>query len=636
MSDDHKYLNNNKIKSLKNSNNNISNIPNSTNSYEYYSNKQKEILKKNKNFQRIINMIKKNNLDNNHQLSTENLAKNLNSSKKKKTNKTDKNININYKIKPKNNIHYGINNNNKKNNIQLNNINSNYIQNSKENYNFDTNDKDNFYSISKNEETSTLNNLIKNSMTNNSQYLTNINSIKHEIDMTILSKQKRINIPKKNSSIIMLNNSKNNNKIKNRNYQTLLEGDNKKLFLSHDKLFKDFKSKILLTKSNNMSKSKQINMEKDKKKLSPSNEYNYKKNNMTKKRHFMSNNNLNSPLLIKDFFYDTNLNKYRNNYKSPQHKANTTKTTMKNFIIKKNKTNMYKKDSFINNKILLTQSSRNNNQSDYSSYIKPRCNSFNDFNSNINNIFINLKYSNNKKNHLGSPNHDKYNLEYHQNKRKYTKKRNISQALSSNKINYYTNNSICNKKSINETNDKPIINNMNLNVNITTDSNNHSYSYKNKKKISSNYCTNLKNKINNKISCKSNLNKKRPCHLFIKSQNSSPPSTSRNMNKKKNHSTLLQNSSLTINLLKKNKIAASLKEVFYYLSNKSNQIDIFKINKNSFVIPEDIIKSVQYILQNCEKNKGCINIKEFIFKGTLLFDNLPFEEQIMILNFNSN
>ena len=142
----------------------------------------------------------------------------------------------------------------------------------------------------------------------------------------------------------------------------------------------------------------------------------------------------------------------------------------------------------------------------------------------------------------------------------------------------------------------------------------------------------MKNKISNKCSSKNNLNKKRPCYLFIKSQNASSLSTSQKK-KKKNHSTLIQNSSLTIGLLKKNKIANSLKNLFLYLSNKNNQIDIFKINKNK--IPEDAIKLVQYIIHNCEQNQRIITIKEFIMKGTLLFDSLTTEEQISILNFRN-
>ena len=308
---------------------------------------------------------------------------------------------------------------------------------------------------------------------------------------------------------------------------------------------------------------------------------------------------------------------------------------------------MYK-DSFINNnKKLLTQSSRNNNMNDYNSIIKQRCNSFNDFKSNINNIFINLKYSNNKKNPaLFGSSLDKFNLDNNsgifnqqnqKDKKKINKKRNKSHIFSTNKNNSNTNtNSLGNKKSINKTIDKAIINNMNLNLNLTTENNDNSYIFKNKK-IKKHSCINLKNKTNNKCCSKSNLNKKRPCYLFIKSQNFSPPSTSsRNKKRKKNNSTLLQNSNLNINLLKKNKIVWALKEIFYFLSNKKNQIDIFKINKNNFIIPDDIIKSVQYIIQNCDKNKNIINIKDFILKGTILFDNFPFEEQISILNFNND
>ena len=300
---------------------------------------------------------------------------------------------------------------------------------------------------------------------------------------------------------------------------------------------------------------------------------------------------------------------------------------------------MSKDYSINNNKIILTQSSRNNNLNDYSNYIKQRCNSFNDFNSNINNIFINLKYSNNNKKKPTYGSFERFNFENNsvflsnQNKRKNAKKRNISHAFSTNRINSNTN-SFGNKKTINDTIDKAIINNMNLNLNITTESNNNnSYSFKNKKRINTTYCTNLKNKINNS---KSNMNKKRPCYLFIKSQKSSPPSTSRDKRKKKNHSTLLQNSNLTLNLLKKNKIAGALKQIFYFLSNKSNQIDVFSINKKNFIIPDYIIKSDLYIIHNCELNKRIITIKEFILKGTLLFDNLPFEEQMSILNYKND
>ena len=642
VSDGHKNFNQNKIKSLKISNtNNKFNIPTSSNSYySTYSNKQKEIIKnnKNKNVLRIINMIKKNNIDL-HQISSENLTKSNNSIKKKKSpnnNKDQKlNNNMNYKIKTKNNINYGINN---KNNLMINNITSNFVQNSKDNLiYYDTTDRDPFYSLSKYEENSTLNNLIKNSMTTNSHYFTNLNSIKHEINMTILSKpqKKLINIPNtKNNNAI--NNKKIN--IKNKNYKTYSEAQNKKQLLSNAKLFKNFKSKILLEKSNNILNNKKRKAKEDHKKMSPISDNNRVNNKIGKNSNLKNKINLNHPLLIREFFREANLNKSKSNFKSPIHKANTSQTTMKNFMIKKNKTNMYK-DSFINNnRILLTQSSRNNNLNDYSSTIKQKCNSFNDFNSNINNIFINLKYSNNKKHPSLLGYLDKFNIDnnscftHHQNKKKISKKRNISCALSSNKIN---SNSFGNKKSINDTSDKAIINNMNLNLNITTESNNNSYSYKNRKKFSNNYCPNLKNNINNKIVTKPNLNKKRPCYLFIKSQNSSPLSSSRSQRRKKNHSTLLQNSNININLLKKNKIVGALKEIFHLLSNKSSQIDIYKINKNNnLIIPNDIAKSAQFIIQNCEKNKNIINIKEFILKGSLLFDSLPFDEQISILNFS--
>ena len=659
QSNDNKYSN--KIKSLKNSRVNSPKYSfNNNNNYsEYYNNKQKEIIKnsKNKSFQRIINMIKKNNVDIN-QISNENLTKN-NSIKKKnmKNDKKENMKNLSYKVKLNNNIFYGINN--KANNLKINNVYSNKHS-SKENiYYIDTNEKDNFYSLSKNDDTSTLNNLIKNSMSshyfsnnnisnnfsnNKNPKSENNNSIKHEINITILSSPKKLNNIQKNNNIIILGNNTKNTKGKNKNYQTLSNIDKKKYSLQQDRPLRDFKTKIVLTKNNDSSKLKQININYnyDKKKMSPIND-SCNLNNIKKKYDFFNNNiSLCSPSIIREFFNESNMKRYINNFKSPNDKSNTSQTTMKNFIIKNYKTNMYK-DSFINNnnKVLLNQSSRNNILNDYNQ----RCNSFNDFNSNINNIFINLKYSNNKKTSVEPMYLDKYNLDnnsyfkQHQNKKKITKKRNISYALSSNRIN--NSHSIHNKKSMNQTTDKAIINNMNLNLNITTESNNKSYSVISKKKFynsnnSSNNNSynniNVKNKISNKCSSKNNLNKKRPCYLFIKSQNTSPLSTSQKK-KKKNHSTLIQNSSLTIGLLKKNKIANSLKNLFLYLSNKNNQIDIFKINKNK--IPEDAIKLVQYIIHNCEQNQRIITIKEFIMKGTLLFDSLTTEEQISILNFRN-
>ena len=659
QSNDNKYSN--KIKSLKNSRVNSPKYSfNNNNNYsEYYNNKQKEIIKnsKNKSFQRIINMIKKNNVDIN-QISNENLTKN-NSIKKKnmKNDKKENMKNLSYKVKLNNNIFYGINN--KANNLKINNVYSNKHS-SKENiYYIDTNEKDNFYSLSKNDDTSTLNNLIKNSMSshyfsnnnisnnfsnNKNPKSENNNSIKHEINITILSSPKKLNNIQKNNNIIILGNNTKNTKGKNKNYQTLSNIDKKKYSLQQDRPIRDFKTKIVLTKNNDSSKLKQININYnyDKKKMSPIND-SCNLNNIKKKYDFFNNNiSLCSPSIIREFFNESNLKRYKNNFKSPNDKSNTSQTTMKNFIIKNYKTNMHK-DSFINNnnKVLLNQSSRNNILNDYNQ----RCNSFNDFNSNINNIFINLKYSNNKKTSVEPMYLDKYNLDnnsyfkQHQNKKKITKKRNISYALSSNRIN--NSHSIHNKKSMNQTTDKAIINNMNLNLNITTESNNNSYSVISKKKFynsnnSSNNNSynniNVKNKISNKCSSKNNLNKKRPCYLFIKSQNTSSLSTSQKK-KKKNHSTLIQNSSLTIGLLKKNKIANSLKNLFLYLSNKNNQIDIFKINKNK--IPEDAIKLVQYIIHNCEQNQRILTIKEFIMKGTLLFDSLTTEEQISILNFRN-
>ena len=661
QSNDNKYSN--KIKSLKNSRVNSPNysLNNNSNYNEYYNSKQKEIIKnsKNKSFQRIINMIKKNNIDIN-QISNENLTKN-NSIKKKnmKNDKKENMKNLSYKVKLNNNIIYGINK--IANNLKINNVYSNKHS-SKENiYYIDTNEKDNFYSLSKNDDTSTLNNLIKNSMSshyfsnnnisnnfsnNKNPKSENNNSIKHEINITILSNPKKSNNIQKSNNIIILGNNAKNAKGKNKNYQTLSNIDKKKFSLQKDKPLRDFKTKIVLTKNNDSSKLKQININYnyDKKKLSPIND-SCKQNNIKKKYDFINNNiSLYSPSIIREFFNESNLKKYKNNFKSPYDKSNTSQTTMKNFIIKKYKTNMYK-DSFINNnnnKILLNQSSRNNILNDYNQ----RCNSFNDFNSNINNIFINLKYSNNKKTSADHMYLDKYNLDnnsyfkQHQNKKKIAKKRNISQALSSYRIN--NSHSIHNKKSMNQTTDKAIINNMNLNLNITTESNNNSYSVISKKKFynSNNNSNNnsynninMNKKFSNKCSSKNNLNKKRPCYLFIKSQNTSPLSTSQKKNKK-NHSTLIQNSSMTIGLMKKNKIANSLKNLFLYLSNNNNQIDIFKINKNK--IPEDAIKLVQYIIHNCEQNQRIITIKEFIMKGTLLFDNLTFEEQISILNFRND
>ena len=626
------YKNSYKIKSLKNSQiNNKLNSLDSMSGYEYYCNKQKEIIKNNKKkiFQRIINMIKKNNIDIN-QLSTESLTRSNNLSKKKKSEKINNEKKIKNKpnsiINQKNKVYFGINS--KRNNLTINSINSNYIKNSNGVY-YDTNDKDQLYSLSKNEDTSTLNNIIKNSMSINNNYFSNLNSIKHEINMTILSKPKRqiINVPtpKNRNNIILI---KKYNKKSNRNYHTLTEGNISKKCSSQDKIIKDFKKKKFNSKSKNSNIKNNNHNNNNKSKKSPVN--NNSKINKIKKNNNSTNNNieLNYPLLTKQFFNVTNLKKYRNNFKSPQHKANTMKTTMKNFIIKNSKTHM-NKDSFINNnKILLSQSSRINNNNDYSNYVKQRCNSFNDFNSNINNIFINLKYSNNKKNKslLGYLDNNSGILPQ-QNKKKINKKRNNSHIFSSNKI-YNNANCFGNKKSVNETSDKAIINNMNLNLNITSETNNNSYSFKNKRKINNNNFANLKNKIINK--CPTNINNKNPCYFFIENQNSSSSSRGKI---KKNHNTLFQNSSLTINLLKRNKIVEALKEIFYYLSNNSDN-DVLKINKKNLIIPEEIIKPIQKIIRNCNSKNNNIIIKDFILKGVLLFDSLPFEEKISILNFN--
>ena len=82
------------------------------------------------------------------------------------------------------------------------------------------------------------------------------------------------------------------------------------------------------------------------------------------------------------------------------------------------------------------------------------------------------------------------------------------------------------------------------------------------------------------------------------------------------------------------KIVEALKEIFYYLSNNSDKIDVLQINKKNLIIPEEIIKPIQKIIRNCKSKNNNIIIKDFILKGVLLFDSLPFEEKISILNFN--
>jgi len=156
-------------------------------------------------------------------------------------------------------------------------------------------------------------------------------------------------------------------------------------------------------------------------------------------------------------------------------------------------------------------------------------------------------------------------------------------------------------------------NNLNIGNSIysTISSNNKDNSFDNfKHKTKNNFVKDYKNKV------------------FINSKN--------NINDKKGfyaHHKLRSSNNLTENLLTKNEIINSIKNIFCTIAKNNKILDVFTlVNKKN--IPEGIFEIVKKIISFCDKKKRFVEYNEFICQAFLLFETFSNEEKITILNFN--
>ena len=90
---------------------------------------------------------------------------------------------------------------------------------------------------------------------------------------------------------------------------------------------------------------------------------------------------------------------------------------------------------------------------------------------------------------------------------------------------------------------------------------------------------------------------------------------------------------ITSNLIEKNEIINSIKNIFKLITKNNIALDAFSVvNKN--VIPSPIYDVVKKIVRNCDNKKRFIEYNDFINKAFILFDTFSNEEKISILNYN--
>ena len=95
----------------------------------------------------------------------------------------------------------------------------------------------------------------------------------------------------------------------------------------------------------------------------------------------------------------------------------------------------------------------------------------------------------------------------------------------------------------------------------------------------------------------------------------------------------LNKNNLAQNLYTKNEIINSLKKIFYYINKNSKIMDVFSV-MNRKNIPKEIFNIFKTIIKSCNNKKRFIEYKEFINEAFYIFDLLPKDEKIAILNFN--
>ena len=89
---------------------------------------------------------------------------------------------------------------------------------------------------------------------------------------------------------------------------------------------------------------------------------------------------------------------------------------------------------------------------------------------------------------------------------------------------------------------------------------------------------------------------------------------------------------ITLNLIEKNEIINSFKNIFNLITKNNKILDAFTVvNKNN--IPSPIYEVVKTIVKNCNNKNRFIDYNDFINMAFILFDKFSNEEKISILNY---
>ena len=90
---------------------------------------------------------------------------------------------------------------------------------------------------------------------------------------------------------------------------------------------------------------------------------------------------------------------------------------------------------------------------------------------------------------------------------------------------------------------------------------------------------------------------------------------------------------LTNNIISKNEIENSFKNIFRYLTKNNNYLDAFSV-MNTKTIPSKIYMPIQSVIKSCNNKKRFISENEFVKKGYELFNFFSQNDKISIINFN--
>ena len=101
----------------------------------------------------------------------------------------------------------------------------------------------------------------------------------------------------------------------------------------------------------------------------------------------------------------------------------------------------------------------------------------------------------------------------------------------------------------------------------------------------------------------------------------------------KNKNKIICKNGITSNLIEKNEIITSFKNIFNIITKNNRILDAFSVvNKNN--IPSPIYEIVKNIVKNCDNKNRFIQYDDFINTAFVLFDKFSNEDKISILNYN--